>query len=86
MFVCRGDAAFDERRRERRGGRFRGVELQTHGVHFSGCGCFRRVYGNVYLQSISVDKLMQQLVTVQQDPPDNNGGDGGAVAAEAMRR
>ena len=38
-------------------------------------------------RSISVDKLMQQLVTVQQDPPDNqDGGHGGAVSAEAMRR
>ena len=30
VLVGRGDAAFDERRRERRGGRFRGVELPAH--------------------------------------------------------
>ena len=71
-----------------------GFDVRNVGSFLNCClggeGCFNTVFtgpGNVYLQSISVDKLMQQLVTVQQDPPDNqdNGG-GGAVAAEAMRR
>jgi len=55
-----------------------------------GEGCFNTVLtgpGNVYLQSISTDKLMSQLVTIQQDspPPDNN-NDGRGPSPEEMRR
>jgi len=58
-----------------------------------GEGCYNTVLtgpGNVYLQSISIDKLMDELVTVQQANDAGGGGgggdDGAPVATEAMAR
>ena len=52
-----------------------------------GEGCFNTVLtgpGNVYLQSINTDKLMSQLVTIQQEADNDEPGSG--PAPETMRR
>ena len=41
--------------------------------------------GHVYLQSISVDKLMSQLVTINKESEPQDGGGGGPAAAEMAR-
>ena len=41
--------------------------------------------GHVYLQSISVDKLMSQLVTINKESEPQDGGGGGPEAAEMAR-
>ena len=53
-----------------------------------GEGCFNTVLtgpGHVYLQSISVDKLMSQLVTINKESEPQDGGGGGPAAAEMAR-
>ena len=54
-----------------------------------GEGCYNTVLtgpGNVYLQSISIDKLMAQLVTVQSSDDGGGGGDGAPATTEVMVR
>ena len=53
-----------------------------------GEGCFNTVLtgpGHVYLQSISVDKLMSQLVTITKESEPQDGGGGGPAVAEMAR-
>ena len=53
-----------------------------------GEGCFNTVLtgpGHVYLQSISVDKLMSQLVRINKESEPQDGGGGGPEAAEMAR-
>ena len=61
-----------------------------------GEGCYNTVLtgpGTVYLQSISIDKLMAQLITIQQEAENDGGGgddfggdDGGPVGAQTIDR
>ena len=69
-----------------------GFDVRNVGSFLNCClggeGCFNTVFtgpGNVYLQSISVDKLMSQLVTINKESEPQDGGGGGPAAAEMAR-
>ena len=69
-----------------------GFDVRNVGSFLNCClggeGCFNTVFtgpGNVYLQSISVDKLMSQLVRINKESEPQDGGGGGPEAAEMAR-
>lgn len=56
---------------------------------FGGEGCYNTVFtgpGNVYLQSINISKLMDQLVTVTQEQDNADSGNGAPAKSEVMAR
>ena len=70
-----------------------GFDVRNVGSFLNCClggeGCFNTVFtgpGNVYLQSISIDKLMEQLVTVQKDNNNASTENGAPAPTEVMDR